>query len=109
MFKSSLSKASYTFTPNSPLSILLKSRFADRSAVQHRCPEESGRAFGALFDIDSTGIRAELNEDILVFFVPDGYWRDADLKYLANNGFFIFLNFNDLKEYLENPRKLVES
>ena len=91
--------------------VLLKSRFADRSAVQHRCPEESGRVFGVMFDVgsDEGNIRATLNENNLVFFVPDGYWRDEDLKYLANNGVFIFLNFDDLTEYIENPLVLMES
>jgi len=91
--------------------ILLKSRFADKSAVQHRCPEESGRVFGVLFDIESDegNVRATFNEDYLIFFIPDGYWRDEDLKYLANNGIFVFLNFNDLAKYVENPKSIIES
>jgi len=83
--------------------ILLKSRFAQKSTVQHRCPEEAGRSFGAVVDVGlvSRQIQPMFKDNYSIFFLPDGYWREEDLWHLAKSGIHVFLNLNDLRNYIK--------
>ncbi len=84
------------------MTILLKSRFALGSTVQHRSPEESGRAFGTLFDVYSSNgrIQTKYKDDYMILFVPDGHWREEDLFHLAKTGIYVFLNLSDLDDFI---------